>query len=164
VSTIGVDRLRGDRNPLRREADVVDRVRRRVVVLDRETGASRLGEQGHRLGDAARIVGIAALAVDVQRQLGSSRQLDNVRNELVAGHLRIKAAERPRESLARRGERVETERREQPCGAAIPRVGHEEELRLGVELCEACAACVDVHAQPPLGLQARVTQDRREEL
>ena len=79
----------------------------RVVVLDREAGRSCVGQQRHRLGDAAGIVRVAPLAVDVERQVRRRRELGDVRDELVAGDGLVVLAERPGEAGARRRERLE---------------------------------------------------------
>ena len=128
-----------------REPDVVHPAGRRVVVLDRAAGRARLAEQAHGLGDAARVVGVEPLAVDVQRHGGHGRERRHVRDELVARDRLVHLPERPGEPGARRRERLEAERLEQPRRARIPRIRHQEEPVLRVELSEAGAAVCDGH-------------------
>ncbi len=135
-----VRRLGRDCDPLGRDLDVVDAVRRRVVVLDGEPRGAGLGEERHRLGDASRIIRVAALAVDVERERGRLHEETDVRDELLAGDLLVELAERPRVASARRRERLEAGGREQPCRAHVPWVRHDEDLLPGVQLAEAGAA------------------------
>jgi hypothetical protein len=68
-----------------------------------------------------------------------------VRDELLAAHGLIELAERPRKPGARRRKRLESERREQPSGADVPRVRHHEQLAGGMECPETSAAIGDGH-------------------
>ena len=132
VSTSGSSRAcaasAASATPRRGEVDVVDRTGRRVVVLDRKACRSGRREQGDRLGHAARVVRVAALAVDVERERRSPGQRGNVRDELVARHPLVQLSRRPGESRARRRERLETGRFEEAGRAGVPRVRHHEQL------------------------------------
>ena len=123
-----VSRLGGNADPLDRELEVLDPMRSRVVVLQRAAGRPGGRELRDCLGDTPGIVRKAVLAVHVQRQIRGRRELGDVRHELVAGHVLVEPAERPREPGARRRERLEAERRKQPCGAHVPGVRHHEDF------------------------------------
>ena len=140
----GLGRL-GD--TLRRQLDVVDTAGRGVVVLDRAARRARLGEAPHRLRHTARLVRVAALAVDVQRDRRRRREGADMRHELVAADTLVEPAERPREPGARRRERLEAGGLEQPSGADVPRVRQREELLARVQLTEARPALGDRHAR-----------------
>ncbi len=113
---------------LRRELDVVHCSGRGVVVLDREPRRSGVGEERHGLGHAAGIVRVAALAVDVERNRRRVRQARHMSDQLVASNALVELADRPGEAGARRGERLEAGRLEQPRRADVPRVRHHEQL------------------------------------
>ena len=66
------------------------------------------------------------LEVGRDRQVGRRDDRRRVRERLVARDAAVAPAERRREAAARRGERLEAERREQPRRAGVPRVGHEQ--------------------------------------
>ena len=88
VSTIGialVGRRGGGRDPLGGRCDRVDPAGCGVVVLDRAAGGAGRGQQPHRLGDAGRVGGEAALAVDRERHVGGGGEAGDVGDELVAG-------------------------------------------------------------------------------
>ena len=112
----------------------------RVVVLDREARRARLGQERDRLRHPARVVRVAALAVDVERERRRARDRRDVRHELVTRDLLVELPERPRVPRAGRRERLEPERREELRRADVPRVRHDEELRALVQLAEAGAA------------------------
>src|SRR4029078_2514403 len=126
--------------PSVRNPDVLDLAGYGVPVLDRAARCARLAESADGLGDAAGVLRVAALAVDVERQVGRRSELGDVGDELVPRHLRVQLAEHPREAGARRRHRPETERRENARRADVPRVRHHEELLAGVQLMETGAA------------------------
>ena len=144
----GSGRRRGLGDALGREPDVLDLAGDGVPVLDRAARCARLAESADGLGDAAGVVRVAALAVDVERQVGRRSELGDVGHELVPRHLRVQLAEHPREACARRRERLEPERGENARRADVPRVRHHEELLAGVQLAETGAAGLGCHRRP----------------
>jgi len=88
----------------------VDCAGARVEVLDREAGGTGLSEQRHGFAHSPRVVRIAALAVDVQGQIGRLRQARHMGHELGARDALVEPAERPREPRAGGRERLEANR------------------------------------------------------
>ena len=147
VSTIGsANCARGvgrDGDTLGGDADLVHAAGGRVVVLDREARGAGLGEQRHRLGDAARVVRVAPFAVHVEGQVRRRRELGHVSDELVARDRLVVLAESPREAGTRRRERLEAARGEKPRRADVPRVRHHEQPVRGVQCPEPVPALCD---------------------
>ena len=137
------------------EPDVVDPIRLRVVVLDREAGGACVCEHRHGLRDPARVVRIAALAVDVQRQRSCCRDGCDVCGELVARNGLVRLAERPGETRARRRECLEADGGEQPRRPGVPRIRHQEQLLARVELTEPGTARRNGHGRSPTRRAAR---------
>ena len=63
--------------------DWIDGIGRRLIVLYRAAGRSRIGEQPDRLGDAARLRRKETLAVYVQRDGDEGGQVGDMTNQLI---------------------------------------------------------------------------------
>ena len=119
--------LGGGGDALGGERELVDRAgRAAAVVLDREARQAGRDGAGGGLGDVLGAVGEAVLEVGRHRQLGRRGDRRGVRERLVAGHGSVQAAERRGETAAGRRERLEAQRGEQPRGADVPRIGHQQ--------------------------------------
>ena len=107
----------GGRHPLRGNRHVVDALGGGVVVLYREAGRARPHLKPDRFGYACGVLGVAAFAIGIERQVGGRTQCLDVRDQFVAADVLVVLSERPREAGTRGGERFKPARRE-PAGRA----------------------------------------------
>jgi len=108
--------------------------------------AAGLGQQRDRFRNPARIVGITALAVDVERRR-VGEPLD-VCDELIAAHGLVELPDRPGEAGACGRERLEAGWGKQTGRANVPRVGHHKQLLRVVQRPKARAPVTLGHADP----------------
>ena len=106
-------------------------------VLDREPGEPGTDGECGRLRDARGVVGEAVLEIGRHREVGGRHDGGGVRDRLVAGHGAVEATERAGEATARRGQRLEAERRQELRRARIPGVRQQERVRPLVQGTEA---------------------------
>ena len=110
-----------------REVEIVERlVRIAGRVLDRQAGDAGLDAARHVLGNAFRIVGVAALEVGVDRHVGCVRDLAEMRQHHVARHVAVGIALRMRKAGTGGRQRLEAEPLQIAGAADVPRIGNDE--------------------------------------
>jgi len=135
---VGARSCCGGGDAIDRYVERIDAAASRVVILDRATRGTGLRDQLHSGGDAGRVIGEATLGVNVERYINCLRQLRDVDEQLVARDVLVGSPERRGVAGAGGRQGLEPHRREQPRGAHIPRVGHNEQT-VTVQLSEALA-------------------------
>ena len=124
-----VGRLGGSGDPFGGETDVVDRLADGVVVLDRASGRTGVGQEPapssrHRARSSAKHRSLSTFSGS--SVCGGHRR--HVVDELVPRHVLVVLAQRPREPGARGRQRLEPARREEPGRTDVPGVRHDEDL------------------------------------
>src|SRR6266516_4508738 len=117
--------LRGGRDPLGGVAQLVDPAGW-IVVLDRSADCPGRGDPRDREGGAVRVLAVAVLEVDRERQVSRLVDSGRVRDHLVQHHAAVETTEGEGEPGTRGRERLEPKRLEHPCGARVPWIGQHE--------------------------------------
>lgn len=135
----------GGRHSLHRHIEFFNLFGQGVPILDGAAGRSRFGEKLDGRCDTSRAVGEALFGIDVYGQMCDAAHGADMFDQGVAANSHVLSSKRRRQATTRRGQSLESERREQATRPEIVRVGHQEGA-LEVEGTESGFGVIEVHA------------------
>ena len=118
----------------------------RTDIFDRATRKSDVSRQPNCFSNVGRLISVAIFKVRAHGQIGCCNESRRMTKHRFAIDRAIRLSDRKRKSGARRCQRLEAERLQQPRGADVPRIGNDERTIALMQRAKGCSLfCLSCH-------------------